>query len=104
MKYRDLFIEHEAEDRNALAQRSADQENLSGMEMLRDVSARTFFGAGQMHLVNGNVQEAIKLIFKSAELSLESQEYRLALETAYVSSKQPKKLGKVQHNLSRYFQ
>jgi len=100
-KYRDLFVENEAEDRKALAERSADKENLSGMEMLKDVSARTFFGAGQMHFANGETDEAAKLFYQSAELDQESQEYRLALETVYVSTKQLEEGKKAFDRLSK---
>jgi tetratricopeptide (TPR) repeat protein len=99
--YRDLFVQNEAEDRKALSERSADKENLSGMEMLKDVSARTFFGAGQMHLANGNTEEAAKLFYQSAELDQENQNYRLAIETLYVSTQQLEKGMKVFDRMSK---
>lgn len=101
MKYRELFVQHEAEDRKALAERSAEKENLSGMEMLKDVSARTFFGAAQMHFANGDSEEAAKLFYQSADLDQESQEYRLALETLYVSTQQLEEGKKAFDRLSK---
>ena len=86
-RYREQFQKLEAIDRRALTNRSAQEDTLTGLPLVRQTVARTFFGAAQIHRVHGQVAQASELLRKSASLDEENAGYRAALEAHYVRSK-----------------
>jgi tetratricopeptide (TPR) repeat protein len=85
-RYRARFQKLEAIDRQSLTDRSAEQETLSGLPMVRATVARTFFGAGQIYSVHQDGPKAAELFRKAASLDGDNAMYRAALEGYYVQN------------------
>ncbi len=86
-RYRERFQKLEAIDRQSLTDRSARDDTLTGLPMVRATVARTFFGAGQIYQSHGEGNAAADLFRKSALLDGENAIYRAALEAYYVQTK-----------------
>ena len=82
-QYREQFLKLEAIDRRTLTDRSAQQDTLSGLPLVRKTVARTFFGAAQVHRLHEQLGKASELLRKAAALDAESPVYRSALEALY---------------------
>jgi tetratricopeptide (TPR) repeat protein len=86
-RYRDRFQKLEAADRQTLTDRSAQQDTLTGLPMVRETVARTFFGAAQIYRAHGQTERAAGLLRKSVALDADNPMYRAALEAHYVQGK-----------------
>ncbi|MFO1498557.1 MAG: tetratricopeptide repeat protein [Verrucomicrobiota bacterium] len=86
-RYRAAFQKLEAVDRRSLTDRSAQEDTLSGLPMVRQTVARTVFGAGQVYGAHRELAKAADLFRRAASLDEESPTYRAALEAAYVQRK-----------------
>jgi tetratricopeptide (TPR) repeat protein len=82
-RYREQFLKLEAIDRRTLTDRSARQDTLTGLPLVRKTVARTFFGAAQVHRLHEQTGKAAELLRKAAALDAESPVYRSALEALY---------------------
>jgi tetratricopeptide (TPR) repeat protein len=82
-RYREQFQKLEASDRRSLAERSAQEDTLTGLALVRETVARTFFGAAQIYRAHSEFEKAAELLYKSARLDAESPVYRAALESHY---------------------
>ncbi len=60
-RYRAQFQKLEAIDRRSLTERSAQEDTLTGLPLVRRTVARTFFGAAQVHRVHGQASKAAEL-------------------------------------------
>lgn len=85
--FRKTFVQLESNDRKDLNDRSSQSEALSGITAVRETTARTFFGAGQIHQSQGAFGEAADLFYQSAALAPDDLKNRMALETVHVQSK-----------------
>lgn len=83
-KYREQFLKLEATDRRSLTDRSAQEDTLSGLPLVRQTVARTIFGAAQIHQVHKQTDEAARLFRRAASLDADAPVYRAALEAFYV--------------------
>jgi len=88
-QYRDRFLKLEAVDRKDLTDRSAREDTLTGLPMVRETVARTLFGAAQIYRVHEQTGKAAELFRKSAALDADNPVYRSALESVYVQRKDP---------------
>jgi len=88
-RYREQFQKLEAIDRTDLTDQSAREDTLTGLPMVRETVARTFFGAAQIYRVHGQFAKAAELFRKSAALDADNPVYRSALEAFYVQRKDP---------------
>lgn len=86
-RYRTKFEELEAADRRTLSDRSAKEETLTGLPMVRKTVARTLFGAGQVYRASEKMELATDLFRQASTLDVDSPIYRAALEGAYVRRK-----------------
>jgi tetratricopeptide (TPR) repeat protein len=83
-RYREQFLKLEAIDRRALTDRSAQEDTLTGLPLVRKTVARTVFGSAQIYRVHKEAGKAAELYRKSATLDADSPVYRAALEAHYV--------------------
>jgi tetratricopeptide (TPR) repeat protein len=88
-RYREQFQKLEAIDRKDLTDRSAREDTLTGLPMVRETVARTLFGAAQIYRVHEQTGKAAELFRKSAALDADNPIYRSALEAFYVQRKEP---------------
>ena len=88
-RYREQFLKLEAVDRKDLTDRSAREDTLTGLPMVRETVARTLFGAAQIYRVHEQTGKAAELFRKSAALDADNPIYRSALESFYVQRKDP---------------
>ncbi|MDA1277696.1 MAG: tetratricopeptide repeat protein [Verrucomicrobia bacterium] len=88
-KFREQFQKLEAIDRKDLTDRSAQQDTLTGLPMVRETVARTLFGAAQIYRVHHETLKAAELFRRSAALDADNPVYRSALEAFYVESNNP---------------
>jgi tetratricopeptide (TPR) repeat protein len=86
-RYREQFQKLEAIDRTDLTDRSFREDTLTGLPMVRETLARTFFGAAQIYRVHEQAGKAAELFRKSAALDADNPVYRSALEAFYVRRK-----------------
>lgn len=86
-RYREQFQKLEATDRKALTTRSAQEDTLSGLPLVRQTVARTLFGAGQIYRVHNEPAKATDLFRRSAALDADNLVYRSALEAMFVARK-----------------
>jgi len=84
---REQFLKLEAVDRKALTDGSAREDTLTGLPMVRETVARTFFGAAQIYRVHEQAGKAAEFFRKSAALDGDNPGYRSALEAFYVQRK-----------------
>jgi tetratricopeptide (TPR) repeat protein len=83
-RYREQFLKLEEIDRHTLTDRSSQEDALSGMAMVRETVARTFFGAAQIYRFHEDLAKAGALLRKAAGLDAGTPVYRAALESVYV--------------------
>ncbi len=88
-RYREQFARLEAVNRKELTDRNADEETLTGLPMVRETVARTFFGAGQIYGSHEALEEASENLRRAAVLDAGNPAYRAALESLYVQRKIP---------------
>lgn len=88
-RYREQFLKLETIDRKNLTDRSAQQDTLTGLPMVRETVARTLFGAAQIYRIHEQTAKAAELFRRSAALDADSVVYRSALEASYVQRKDP---------------
>ena len=87
MEFRNTFVRLESIDRKDLNDRSSQTDSLSGIAAVRETTARTLFGAGQIHQSQGAYTEAADLFYQSAALAKEDLKSRAALEAVHVQNK-----------------
>lgn len=85
-RYREQFQRLEALDRQALNDRSAQEDTLTGLPLVRKTVARTVFGAAQIHRVHQQPDQAAALFLRAAELDADQPQYRSALEAHFVQT------------------
>jgi tetratricopeptide (TPR) repeat protein len=83
-QYREQFQKLEAVDRQTLTDRSARDDTLTGLPLVRRTVARTLFGAGQIYRLHGETGKAIELFYRAAYLDADAPVYRVSLEALYV--------------------
>ncbi len=88
-RYREQFLRLEAIDRKDLTDRSAQEDTLTGLPMVRETVARTLFGAAQIYRIHQQVGKASDLLRRAASLDADSPVFRSALEALYVQRKDP---------------
>ena len=88
-RYRGEFLKLESIDRRSLTDRNAQEDTLTGLPMVRNTVAQTFFGAAQLYSVHQQPSKAAELFRKAASLDAESTVYRATLEAHYVQRKAP---------------
>ncbi|PYI87536.1 MAG: hypothetical protein DME26_05860 [Verrucomicrobia bacterium] len=88
-RYREQFTKLEAIDRKDLTDRSAREDTLTGLPMVRETVARTLFGAAQIYRVHEQTGKTAELFRRSAALDADNPVYRSALEAFYVQRKDP---------------
>jgi tetratricopeptide (TPR) repeat protein len=86
-RYREQFQNLEAIDRRSLKERSAQEDSLTGLPMVRETVARTFFGAGQIYGAHQQPAQAAELFRRAASLDGDNPMYRAALEAYYLQRK-----------------
>ena len=86
-KYRDQFLKLEAMDRQALTERSAQEDTLTGLPLVRQTAAKTLFGAAQIYRLHEKNIKAEELFFKAAAIDPNNALSRSALEALMVSRK-----------------
>jgi Flp pilus assembly protein TadD len=86
-RYRAQFQQLEAQDRQALNDRSAQEDTRTGLPLVRKTVARTIFGAAQIHRAHQQPDEAGRLFYRAASLDPDQPSYRAALESHYVQRK-----------------
>jgi len=86
-RYREQFVKLEETDRRSHADRSAQEDTLTGLPQVQNTVARTFFGAAQIYGVHQQPSKAAELLRRAAGLDAESPIYRAALEAHYVRGK-----------------
>jgi len=84
IRYRERFLELEAVDRQTLTDRSAREDVLTGLPLVRKTVARTLFGAAQIYGLHGQAAKAAEFTFKAALLDDEAPLYRATLEAMVV--------------------
>jgi tetratricopeptide (TPR) repeat protein len=94
-RYREQFQKLESADRQVLRERSAEEDSLSGLPLVRRTVARTLFGAGQVHGAHTNTAKALELVRKAAILDPENPAYRAALETQLLQRKAPEEVLRI---------
>ena len=87
MEFRNTFVRLESIDRKDLNDRSTQTDSLSGIATVRETTARTLFGAGQIHQSEGAYTKAADLFYQSAALAKEDLKSRTALEAIHVQHK-----------------
>ncbi|MBM3839585.1 MAG: tetratricopeptide repeat protein [Verrucomicrobia bacterium] len=98
-RYREQFVKLEAVDRKDLTDRSAQEDTLNGLQMVRETVARTLFGAAQIHHVHEHHEKAAGLFRRSAVLDPDNPMYRAALEAFYVKRNELAAGAEVFHQL-----
>jgi len=88
-RYRERFLELEAADRQTLTDRSARDDVLSGLPLVRQTVARTFFGAAQIYGAHNQQAKAAEFTLKAALLDEDAPVYRATLETMFVRRNAP---------------
>lgn len=88
-RYRERFQELEKTDRQALRNRSAQEDSLSGLPLLRKTAARTLFGASQIYQAHKELATAVDLKQRAALLDAENPAYRANLESFFLQQNQP---------------
>ncbi|MBX3746274.1 MAG: tetratricopeptide repeat protein [Verrucomicrobiae bacterium] len=83
-RYRRRFQELEAEDRQGLSDRSAREDTLTGLPLVRRTVAQTLFGAAQVYGLHGEPGRAGGLLLRAASLDPENAAYRGAMEGHHV--------------------
>jgi tetratricopeptide (TPR) repeat protein len=83
-RYREQFLKLEAIDRQSLTDRSARDDTLTGLPLVRRTVARTLFGAAQIYRLHGEAGKSTELFFKAAALDADAPVYRASLEALYV--------------------
>ena len=83
-RYREQFLKLEAIDRRTLTDRSAQEDTLTGLPLVRKTVARTFFGAAQIYRLHEDAGKSAEHFRKSATLDADNPVYRAALEAHYV--------------------
>ena len=83
-RYREQFQKLEAIDRRSLTDRSAREDTLTGLPLVRETVARTLFGAGQIYRAHEQTVKAAELFRKAALLDGNNAVYRAVLEAYYV--------------------
>ena len=99
-RYRGQFLRLEALDRKDLTDRSAQEDTLTGLPMVRETVARTLFGAAQIYRVHEQAGKAADLFRRAASLDAYNPVYRSALEAFYVERKDPAEGVKVFEQLA----
>lgn len=82
-RHREQFQKLEAIDRGMLTDRSAQEDTLTGLPLVRATVARTFFGAAQIYRLHRQHDRAAEFFGKSARLDAGNALYRAALEAHY---------------------
>lgn len=77
--YREQFLKLEGIDRKMLSERSAQEDTLSGLPLVRETVARTLFGAGQIYNHHGQTEKAKDLFLKAATIDPDNALPRAAL-------------------------
>ncbi len=90
-RYRERFEFLESHDRAALIERNAREESLEGLALVRESTARTLFGASQIHRLHGNRQQAVELLRRCAELAPGNGIYAAALRS--IAAAPPRNAG-----------
>jgi cytochrome c-type biogenesis protein CcmH/NrfG len=88
-RYRERFMALEAADRRSHSERTAREDTLGGLPLVRSTVARTLFGAGQIYRVHQQLAKAAELLRKAASLDEANGSYRAALESLYLQQKAP---------------
>lgn len=88
-RYRERFLELEAVDRRSLMDRSAREDTLTGLPLVRQTVARTLFGAGQICRLHEQAERAGQLFLRAAVLDPENGSCRAALESLHLEGKAP---------------
>ena len=86
---RERFLALEAADRHAHTERTAQEDTLTGLPVVRSTVARTLFGAGQLYRVHQQPAKAAELLRKAAGLDEANASYRAALEQFYLQQRAP---------------
>jgi len=87
--YRQQFAKLEASNRKELTDQSSEADTLTGLPMVRETVARTFFGAGQIFGSHQQFEKASDNLRRAAILDEGNPTYRAALEALYVQRKLP---------------
>src|SRR5207253_1260492 len=66
-RYREQFVKLEAVDRKDLTDRSAREDTLTGLPMVRETVARTIFGAAQIYRVHEQTGKAAEQCFQKVQ-------------------------------------
>ena len=82
-QFREQFLKLEAVDRQTLTDRSARDDTLTGLPLVRRTVARTLFGAAQIYRLHGEADRATELFYRAAFLDGDAPVYRVALEALY---------------------
>jgi tetratricopeptide (TPR) repeat protein len=82
-QYREQFLKLEAVDRQTLTDRSARDDTLTGLPLVRRTVARTLFGAAQIYRLHGEADKATELFYRAAFLDGDAPVYRVSLEAIY---------------------
>ncbi len=85
-RHRDQFQKLEAMDRKSLTDRSAQEDTLTGLPMVRETVARTLFGAAQIHRMHEQQPKAAALYRRAAGLDAANPMYRSTLEALYLQA------------------
>jgi tetratricopeptide (TPR) repeat protein len=83
-RYREEFLKLEEVDRHTLTDRSVQQDTLTGLPLVRETVARTFFGAAQLHRLHERPDSTAELLRHAALLDADNPMYRAVLEAFYV--------------------
>lgn len=86
-RYREQFQKFEAIDRRSLTDRSAREDTLTGLPLVRETVARTLFGAAQIYRKHREPTPALALLQRVVRLDDGNPAYRAALESLYVQTK-----------------
>ena len=88
-RHREQFGKLEAGDRKSLTDRSAQEDTLTGLPMVRETVARTIFGAAQIHRMHEQQPKAAALYRRAAWLDAANPMYRSTLEALYLQVGDP---------------
>jgi tetratricopeptide (TPR) repeat protein len=88
-RYREQFLQLEKSDRRTLTDRSAREDVLTGLPLVRQTVARTLFGAGQIRRLHGEKDQAAQLFLRAAKLDPDNGAWRASLESLYREAKAP---------------
>jgi len=81
---RERFLQLEAIDRRTLIDRSARDDTLTGLPLVRATVAKTLMGAGQIYRFREEPEKATRLFLRAAALDAGDAMSRAALESLYV--------------------